>query len=115
MLWDSQRVVVVCSRIEVVYAWTCPMWEERRGAGKMFTGICVELHAYAWKQGSVWGSKRKVEKLRVANGLDWKKVKMATHMRRDRRICVGGGGDVMDMEVDRGCFRRVEGNVYAYA
>ncbi|MED6227673.1 hypothetical protein PIB30_116094, partial [Stylosanthes scabra] len=58
---------------------------------------------------------RKVEKLRVANGLDGKKVKMATHMRRDWRICVGGGGNVMDMEVDRGCFRRVEGNGYAYA
>ncbi|MED6190291.1 hypothetical protein PIB30_104417, partial [Stylosanthes scabra] len=57
MLWDSQRVVVVCSRIEVVYAWTCPMWAERRSAGKMFPRICVELHTYAWKQGRVWGSK----------------------------------------------------------
>ncbi|MED6165039.1 hypothetical protein PIB30_095888 [Stylosanthes scabra] len=113
MLWDSQRVVVVCSRIEVVYAWTCPMWAERRGTGKMFPRICVELHAYAWKQDSVWG--RKVEKLRVANGLDGKRVKMATHMRRDMRICMDGGGNVMEMEVDRGCFRRVEGNGYAYA
>ncbi|MED6140580.1 hypothetical protein PIB30_094599 [Stylosanthes scabra] len=60
------------------------------------------------------GLQRKVEKLRVANGLDGKKVKMATHMRRDWRICVVGRGNVMDMEFDRGCFRRVEER-YAYA
>ncbi|MED6166066.1 hypothetical protein PIB30_105479, partial [Stylosanthes scabra] len=30
ILWDSQWVLVVCSRIEVVYAWTFPMWAAKR-------------------------------------------------------------------------------------
>ncbi|MED6177014.1 hypothetical protein PIB30_093730 [Stylosanthes scabra] len=30
---EFEVVLVVCSRIEVVYAWTCPMWAEKRGAG----------------------------------------------------------------------------------
>ncbi|MED6116963.1 hypothetical protein PIB30_105327, partial [Stylosanthes scabra] len=54
MLWDSQWVWVVCSRIEVVYAWTCPMWAARRCAGLRLPRICVEWYAYAWKMGGVW-------------------------------------------------------------
>ncbi|MED6211491.1 hypothetical protein PIB30_074222, partial [Stylosanthes scabra] len=53
MLWDSQRVVVVCSRMEWVYAWTCPMWSARRSEGKgvstpmrRVARICVETGLY---------------------------------------------------------------------
>ncbi|MED6198779.1 hypothetical protein PIB30_069770 [Stylosanthes scabra] len=44
-MWDSQRVVVVCARMEWVYAWTCPMWSARRSDGK---GVSTHMRRAVW-------------------------------------------------------------------
>ncbi|MED6151820.1 hypothetical protein PIB30_086040 [Stylosanthes scabra] len=63
---EFEVVLVVCSRIDVVYARTCPIWAAGRGAGYAYASlvskkwiegkdrvlvprICVERYAYAWE------------------------------------------------------------------